>query len=466
MARSAAQATANEHWASRHIGLSGRAIRLLREARWIVLCFLAIFLFLILLSYNPVDPGWSHAFTTRQVHNLGGRIGAWFADLILYLFGLSAYLFSFFLMLRVLASYRRLHQEAQLARTLPLADAKPASRGRTVSQSADASEALPPSRFAWERWIGFILLLVGCSALEGSRLYNLSANLPLAPGGLLGALVAGPVHVMLGAVGGTLALLLLIAIGIIFLLKNLGFIDLNFYELLFSWPMILVAIGVVQLVDRSYVSGFILLFLGTVFMLPRLDIIQYDAMRVFWPVVLIVIGTALLFRRRGISYAASAERYRASAASTSPDADVYDALTSVRPYKKAYKPNVVYQMMMHNSPGHFDMDRLRLFFDNVAIYPVGTVMKTNLGYAIVKKVIFGHTLAPVVIVFADKNSGRLLKKPFGINLAHCRRDAIQYVMDDVELLNFIRLTGIDPAVFLDDDLRAMKDYPRMGKHEI
>ena len=146
-------------------------------------------------------------------------------------------------------------------------------------------------------------------------------------------------------------------------------------------------------------------------------------------------------------------------------ADVYDALTSVRPYKRAYKPNVVYRMMMQNSTGHFDMDRLRLFFDNVAIYPVGTVMKTQLGYAIVKKVVFGHTLAPVVIVFADKN-GNLLKKPFGVNLAHCRHDVIQYVMDDVELLNFIRHTGIDPAVFLDDDLRAMKDYPRIGKHEI
>ena len=146
-------------------------------------------------------------------------------------------------------------------------------------------------------------------------------------------------------------------------------------------------------------------------------------------------------------------------------ADVYDALTSARSYKRAYKPNVVYQMMMKNSPGHFDMDRLRLFFDNVAIYPVGTVMKTQIGYAIVKKVVFGHTLAPIVVVFADKNS-KLLPKPFGVNLAHCRRDAIQYVMDDVELLNFIRHTGIDPAVFLDDDLRAMKDYPRMGKHEI
>ena len=146
-------------------------------------------------------------------------------------------------------------------------------------------------------------------------------------------------------------------------------------------------------------------------------------------------------------------------------ADVYDALTSARSYKRAYKPNVVYQMMMKNSPGHFDMDRLCLFFDNVAIYPVGTVMKTQLGYAIVKKVVFGHTLAPIVVVFADKTS-KLLPKPFGVNLAHCRRDAIHYVMDDVELLNFIRHTGIDPAVFLDDDLRAMKDYPRMGKHEI
>ena len=146
-------------------------------------------------------------------------------------------------------------------------------------------------------------------------------------------------------------------------------------------------------------------------------------------------------------------------------ADVYDALTSVRPYKKAYKPSVVYQMMMHYSPGHFDMDRLRLFFENVAIYPVGTVMKTQFGYAIVKKVVFGHTLAPIVIVFADDN-GKLVKKPFGINLAHCRRDVIHYVMDDVELLNFIRHTGIDPAVFLDDDLRAAKDYPRIEEYVI
>ncbi len=92
--------------------------------------------------------------------------------------------------------------------------------------------------------------------------------------------------------------LVLIAVGILFLMKNLGLIDLDIYQLLFSWPMLLIAIGIVQLIDRSYVSGFILLFLGSVFMLPRLDIIHYDAMRVFWPVILIVIGFILLFRRK------------------------------------------------------------------------------------------------------------------------------------------------------------------------
>lgn len=205
MARSAAQASVNEHWASRHIGLSQRAIRLMREARWIILCFLAIFLFLILLSYNPVDPGWSHAVNARQVHNLGGRVGAWLADLILYLFGLSAYLFSFFLILRVFSGYRRLHRENQ--------PPPGALTGGKPGKQADEAEAQPPARFAWERWVGFIMLLVGCSSIEGSRLYNLDADLPLMPGGLLGAVVAGPVHVALGAIGGTLALLLLIAIG-------------------------------------------------------------------------------------------------------------------------------------------------------------------------------------------------------------------------------------------------------------
>lgn len=101
---------------------------------------------------------------------------------------------------------------------------------------------------------------------------------------------------------------MLILVGVLFLLRNLGVIDFEMFQVFMYWPMILVAIGIVQLIDRSYVSGFILLFLGSVFMLPRLEVIQYGAMRVFWPVALIVIGGALIFRRRGIS--SSVEHYR------------------------------------------------------------------------------------------------------------------------------------------------------------
>ncbi len=190
MARNTSVATApHQSWMGRSAGLSDRAIRLLREARWISLCFLALFLFLVLISYDPRDPGWSHAVLTRQTGNLCGRVGAWIADFMLYLFGLSAYLFSLFLMMRVISGYRALHRDP-------------------------SEEAVPElSRFAWERWIGFCIMLIGCTGLEAARLYSIEASLPLAPGGLLGALISQPMHEQMGAVGGTLALLLMAAIG-------------------------------------------------------------------------------------------------------------------------------------------------------------------------------------------------------------------------------------------------------------
>ena len=48
-------------WVTRNAALPERAVRLLKEARWLALCFLAVFLLLILVSYDPHDPGWSRA---------------------------------------------------------------------------------------------------------------------------------------------------------------------------------------------------------------------------------------------------------------------------------------------------------------------------------------------------------------------------------------------------------------------
>ena len=45
------------------------------------------------MSYHPSDPGWSHSGQVDPVLNQGGRVGAWIADVFLYLFGYMAYLF-------------------------------------------------------------------------------------------------------------------------------------------------------------------------------------------------------------------------------------------------------------------------------------------------------------------------------------------------------------------------------------
>jgi len=131
-------------------------------------------------------------------------------------------------------------------------------------------------------------------------------------------------------------------------------------------------------------------------------------------------------------------------------ADVYDALTSERPYKKAYTPSIAYNIMKHCSPGQFDEHLLQLFFRNVAIYPVGTVLKTSVGHAIVKKAEFGHTERPDVVLFSDLN-GHMLDAATHIRLTDRPEVKIEGVVNDQELYHFIHVLGKDPAVFLTEE---------------
>ena len=130
-------------------------------------------------------------------------------------------------------------------------------------------------------------------------------------------------------------------------------------------------------------------------------------------------------------------------------ADVYDALTSERPYKKAYTPNIAYNIMAHIDNEQFDPGLLKLFFNNVSLYPTGTVLKTNYGYAIVKDCIFGKTETPIIILFAD-TKGKILRLPETIDLSleSNGNKSIQMVLTDNELRHFIREINIDPSIYL------------------
>lgn len=56
------------------------------------LIFFIIYLYLSLFSFDPSDPSWSQTAMNEIVRNWGGALGAYFADILLQIFGVVAYL--------------------------------------------------------------------------------------------------------------------------------------------------------------------------------------------------------------------------------------------------------------------------------------------------------------------------------------------------------------------------------------
>ncbi len=158
---------------------------LVREFWWFALLGLALYLVLILYTYHKADPGWSHSASASVVHNAGGRVGAWVADVMLYVFGLSAYWWVVLCGALVWWGFRRIEGVAEGDR-----------RSYAVAGT------------------GFIVVLVASAGIEAVRLYSLKAALPQAPGGMLGAVVGGSLAQALGFTGATLILLMVLAAGL------------------------------------------------------------------------------------------------------------------------------------------------------------------------------------------------------------------------------------------------------------
>lgn len=64
---------------------------LLQESRWLGVGALMVFLVMALWGFQRSDPGWSNAVGAGALQNPAGRLGAWVADVLLYVFGLSAW---------------------------------------------------------------------------------------------------------------------------------------------------------------------------------------------------------------------------------------------------------------------------------------------------------------------------------------------------------------------------------------
>ena len=88
-------AQVSQSWTGWMPWLRGPLGRGSREAVFIIVSALALYLGLSLFTYHPGDPSWSHSGHVESIANRGGVVGAWLADVLLYLFGVMAYLFPF-----------------------------------------------------------------------------------------------------------------------------------------------------------------------------------------------------------------------------------------------------------------------------------------------------------------------------------------------------------------------------------
>ncbi|MDP1597111.1 MAG: DNA translocase FtsK 4TM domain-containing protein [Methylotenera sp.] len=158
---------------------------LIKEAWWLGLVLVGLYITVILFTYHPDDSSWSHmAPDGAVIHNSGGSVGAWLSDLMLYIFGFSAWWWA------VLAFYAMWFVYLKL---------------EIVNQSEKP--------FLLFNFIGFALLLIASSALEAGHLVDLPALLPLVPGGMLGGAVDNGLRNLFGYTGSSMLLLLMFVVG-------------------------------------------------------------------------------------------------------------------------------------------------------------------------------------------------------------------------------------------------------------
>lgn len=162
----------------------------MREAVLLLSAALTIFLLMGLFSYSPSDPGWSDLSSGLEIENLGGRVGAWFADVLLSLFGLMGFVFPWLLFYAGWMVFRG-GRDASL-------------RGRMLAIRSGA----------------LVLVLIAGCALLGLAFEGLSSGFPQGYGGALGGVMAAMLSAVLNATG---AAWLLCAVFVVALSVGIGF---------------------------------------------------------------------------------------------------------------------------------------------------------------------------------------------------------------------------------------------------
>jgi len=104
---------------------------------------------------------------------------------------------------------------------------------------------------------------------------------------------------------------ILVLAGLFLVIRNTGFFPDFIDNVIFSWPMLLVAIGLVMTLAASEkTAGVIIMAVGGFFMIPLIFRETFHMYNMFWPSIFIIIGIVFIVsKRRGWNVATSRGEY-------------------------------------------------------------------------------------------------------------------------------------------------------------
>ena len=165
--------------------ISEHVAQRIKEALLIAVGGVSLFLLIALISHHPSDPSWSHTGSSDIIHNQGGLVGAWVADIALYLCGQFAYLFPFMLGYCGWLIFRE-----------------------------GAEEFFTDYFHVSVRFVGCVTTLVTGCGLFWVRGNGPLAELPHHAGGILGDVVGSVAFTIFGDLGGVLLMIALFLTGV------------------------------------------------------------------------------------------------------------------------------------------------------------------------------------------------------------------------------------------------------------
>ena len=122
--------------------------------------------------------------------------------------------------------------------------------------------------------------------------------------------------------------------------------------------------------------------------------------------------------------------------------DVYDAITSNRPYKSGWDPAESLRRMAEWANGHFDGKVFQAFVKSLGIYPVGSLVKLTSGRlgVVVEQTGKSLTTPSVKVFFSTKSNMRIvpevidLSQPGGVEKIVSREDPAKWKFSDLNEL--------------------------------